>query len=230
MKKPMIGDEGVYDIGVFNEIISGLPPEQQPDFIFYIANLTGLSSLLNDFCTAESLFQLIEMHEKQLEKDAHILNKLNYTKTYQSIQSWKNISARDAAMTVYHIQTTIDYLIKSLNNIPYLNDIKSKFQLDEAQISLNEHFPDAKALRHAVGHRSELTSSRSELKRHLVDGKFMLPQISGRDYLITYKKKHRSLSISKENHKKLAEIIQLVHSSFPNIADKLPPILIPSLY
>jgi len=227
MIKPKVGEEGVYDIGIFNPIASSLPRDEGADFVFYINNLINLNSLLNDFINAVSLFKLIEIQEYNFIKEISKLNTISKNKIYGSINGWKNIAARDAGMTVFGIREIISYLQSYLKNVPYLNSVAKTEKLDRALVEFDNKFKNAKLLRNAIGHRCEITFSPKEILRHTVDNRIIIPHVDKRVYRLTFKKMNLSLEISIDNHINLAEIINLVYSSYPNIVHLLPPISVP---
>lgn len=91
--------------------------------------------------------------------------------------SWIAIAVRDAAMTVDHFEHLRRRINEGAKKIPTIAALVDQAQLKKAGDLFRQSFPDFEAIRDAVAHQSERSSSEQEIEKHSFSGAFKRPGI-----------------------------------------------------
>lgn len=221
------GDPGVHDMGALEPFIHSIPNDvEQYQSIIMLNNISILSDYLNEFCASVALLEHVEMIGGQVSSG--VADKLALTRNMHMLRLWREMAGRDAVMTVFHYENTLEAIRSGLRNTPTLANDADNQSLREAARRFRRDFPNADLARHAVGHRGEFATTFDEAKKHAVSGegrhKFIMPHVEGNEFVATAKKQEVRLRIDNANRENLAEITAQVFSAFPALNGKLPPI------
>ncbi len=87
---------------------------------------------------------------------------------------WMGIAVRDAALSVYHFGSALEAIRRGLKTCPELRAQADMEKVRDAGRSFARDFPDAAALRHAVGHMADQLSTPEKLAELRRPGEFLM--------------------------------------------------------
>ncbi len=220
-----IGTPGVYDVGAMEAFVHRLPAAQQQAALVLTFNLVRISGYANNFCAAVSLLEFTEIECNKLNQAVPKSSiTIEIARILGTLELWAEMGARDAAMTIFHFSKTLDAIRACLKDLPSVNGDVEHNKLREAAKRFRSEFPNAEKARHGVAHQAEITASLDSIKANSVAGNLVFGALKGRIYTVTNEGKHHSLSITKQSHYKLVEIVDSVFKAFPSIVEDLPPV------
>jgi hypothetical protein len=213
---PPIGSPGVYDVGVLNSFLQTVRSDKQQEVMVLIYNAIALHNLVDDFASSVAMLD----HIDQFVLDERDVGKIETTKSLKCLAAWRDMSGREAAMTLYHFKETLEGLCRNAGRIGEINTDSSA--LRAARARFKSEFPDVDAVRHAMAHRAESTATLENLKANACSGFFQIARVKGRTLNVTRRKQNYSLEIDNDRRRVLAGIANDVLCAFRAIAGDLP--------
>lgn len=142
-------------------------PKEEGTFIWSIqSNLRSIDEYLTDFECALKLFDNAVGWRSQNAENREIGHLTS---------RWQTIAARDGAMTIYHLGALIDGTRSSFKECPTFREKVDHTPLRDAAKKLVEDFPLYIKMRHAIGHRGELHSTREAFEKNSISGELKIP-------------------------------------------------------
>ena len=130
--------------------------------------VVALNSYLEEFHYALKLFDAIDAEMAKLAPASALRSMPQAEQTawgdkMMTYLRWKQIAARDAAMTIYHIGRAISAIrTKNLPLCPTLGALTDHAALREADRRFERAFPHYELIRHAIGHAAEIMATRQK--------------------------------------------------------------------
>lgn len=190
--------------------LNSLPVDEQKVAALLLTNVQRLTRLCNDFACAVKLTDWIEGFDRDHVAPTEVLH------------NCKEIAARDAVMTIYHVGVALPAIRSGCAAVSALRSLTPSMQTISSEF--NAHWPEGSRsnMRNAVGHRAERTKSIQSFKAHADGaGRQIIGRLVGRTFQITGKGKHYSLDINFETLKNLNHIVKSVVDLFPMLQPKL---------
>ena len=145
---------------------------------------------------------------------------------------WKKIAARDGAITIWDFGTALYAAIKHTASLKSL-EIENR-HLDRIAKAFSSKFPDAKHVRHGVGHPSDISNTP---KRNVASGSFKnasmainkteklsISGIFGRDVVVTIEKRIVKCTIDQNTLDSLVDIEFSFYELVQPAVDRLRPL------
>ncbi|MGH6854255.1 MAG: hypothetical protein ACREDN_02425 [Aestuariivirga sp.] len=153
--------------------------------------------------------------------------------TWDWLDDWMHIAARDGAMTIFHFGRTVELTRAYLPKCPTVLSLIDQVALRESGKLLRVHFPHFEAVRHSVGHAAELMGTEKNRDSNSVSGPYdVLPNLrlgdhrtkvllrntlKGNRLLNTFKGKTCEYEISARTIKKLSDVRLAFYSAFLDV-------------
>lgn len=142
----------------------GNVPEVQLEALQFVGHaLDNLEYFANSFEAALKLFDYSAGQIKAAPKHRREL-----------MRGWQFVAARDGVVTIYNFREAIKSVKQSLHECPHIKSRLSFQKIEDAEKRFNSYFPNAKRLRHSVGHAGEKASNSHQHRKHGYTGKIQL--------------------------------------------------------
>lgn len=153
--------------------------------------------------------------------------------THQDLMlDWARIACRDTGMTIFHFGKTIEGIRSSFKECPTFRDAVHLNEIRIAYRNLAKQFPVYTKLRNAIGHRAELTKTRSDTKRNsanqigteipgmILEGRSttITEIIQGRRFFQTFENELLSYEMSAESCGKIDSIFESIKLAFRDVS------------
>ena len=200
--------------------------------------VVALDSYLQEFHYALKLFDAIDAEMAKLAPASALRSMPQAEQTawgdkMMTYLRWKQIAARDAAMTIYHIGRAISAIrTKNLPLCPTLGALTDHAALREADRRFERAFPHYELIRHAIGHAAEIMATPAKTAENALSGTYSDPggitatgedfglvSLDGRRYSVTIRKQVMSYSLSKASLAELAACIAAVRAALPPVIE-----------
>jgi hypothetical protein len=142
-----------------------------------------------------------------------------HSKKLQMLNGWLFIAARDAAMIVYHVRSTLHSIKSNVRNCPSVLKRTSIPILESALSTLETNFPNLVMLRHAVAHDADTSFSPESRAKHALNSESFTDlllggNLEGRKFIYGREGKILSMLIASSETAKLRAIADLACSAF----------------
>jgi hypothetical protein len=138
------------------------------------------------------------------------------------------IAAKEGAMNIYHFRCTLDAIRKQIGRCPTTRDTVDALLVKKAVGLFTRHFPNTNNIRHAIAHAGEKFVSPGKAKQHRQKeahvrasggmsgaGGVLDAALFNRTYSVGWEGAVFELQIDESSIAKLAEIMNLALSAFP---------------
>jgi hypothetical protein len=95
---------------------------------------------------------------------------IEIARVVHTLKRWSGMAGPDAAITVFHFGKTLAAIRSGLSGLPSVKGKVNHSKLRAAAKRFRQEFPDFEQIRHAVGHRAELTVSANFIRTHSFEG------------------------------------------------------------
>jgi hypothetical protein len=95
-------------------------------------------------------------------------------KRKEQLRNWQFVAARDGVVSIYNFSEALSSVAQSLHECPHIKSRLKYSMIEAAKARFKSHFPNAKRLRHSVGHAGEKASNSHEHAKHGYTGKFKI--------------------------------------------------------
>jgi hypothetical protein len=208
-------------------VLSRLPVEEREAARHVKLLLDGLAVHVQHFAAAVALYDHLEELLAQGALRATSLQAQREGKARRrNMLGWGGIAARDAAMTLYHFETTLDAIVKGIRKCPTLFARVGEARLRTFQPAFVKNFPAATAMRNAVGHSSDWGRTPESMAFHaykvpysddgleITSGIYLLSHQAGRKLIATIRGRLVFVEVTEEWLRGLIEIQRLVYDAF----------------
>ncbi|MHA1564413.1 MAG: hypothetical protein ACTSX7_03780 [Alphaproteobacteria bacterium] len=194
-------------------ILSSPAPEEEHTAIFRLNTTLGeLRRYVMKLWAAIGLFEFAEK-----EKGKHPM-----------IGDWRNIAARDGAMTLYHFSCVFARLRQSMKDTLSVEyDVKALRNADREFLS---KFPRVRGIRNSISHAGEHVETQAKFDKHAYTGSLdrgglrirneggakliISDTLDANRFTETYKNEVVSYEVSYDSLEKLVDVLEIIYSAF----------------
>lgn len=204
----------------------GFPDDEQPFGKAVEDNLIRLDMYCQRFRHTLSLFDTCYAERAKLRQKTEAPGP--YPPQYDTFITWELIAGRDGAMTIWDFARATHLVSKNLEKCPTLAMLVDRPRYEKCLAQFQQDFPNAKIIRHAVAHPSDLYGAPKDAASNSFTGEFnahgieidandantVFDGISGRQVLVTIYGQIVGYELSDDSVQKMQHVRDEIHKVF----------------